>query len=208
MKKPVIVGILVTIFLVIGTGAALAYFYLVRPAMGAVNAAKDLAQIQQLENRVRDKSVYAAPGDGVLSADQVDRYLVATRTIVSGLEGRVGRLQERYEQIEAEGRDPGLRELASAYADILRLVVEAKELQVEALNASGFSLSEYAWVRGQVIGAAGYEAVQVDLASLANASSGSSLRQVEAPVPPRNVDLVQPYVEELQSVLPLAAFGL
>jgi len=207
MKKPVIIGILVTIFLVIGTGAGLAYFYLVRPAMGAVNAAKDLAQIQQLENRVRDKSVYRAPSDGVLSADQVDRYLVATRNIVSGLEGRVGRLQDRYQQIEAEGRDPGLRELASAYADILRLVVEAKELQVAALNANGFSLSEYAWVRGQVISAAGYEAVQVDLAALAN-DSGSSLRQVNASVPPQNVELVRPYVEELETVLPLAAFGL
>src|SRR5690606_21907638 len=167
VKKTLLIVGIVLLVLMVG-GGTLAYVYVVRPAMGAVNAAKDLAQIQQLENRVRDRSVYTAPGDGALAQAQVDRYLGASRAILAGLEGRIERLQDRYQQLEIEGRDPGLRELASAYADILRLVVEAKELQVEALNANGFSLSEYAWVRGQVIRAAGYETFQVDLSALAD----------------------------------------
>lgn len=207
MKKTLlIVGVLLLALLV--GGGALAYVYVVRPAMGAVNAAKDLAQIQQIESRVRDRSTFAAPGDGVLTSAQVDRYLGASRAIISGLEGRLAKLQDRYEQIEAEGRDPGLRELARAYADILRLLVEAKELQVEALNANGFSLSEYAWVRGQVIRAAGFETFQVDLTALANDSNSSAVRELQASVPAANVELVRPYAEELEVMLPLAAFGL
>src|SRR5690606_28726242 len=126
----------------------------------------------------------------------------------AGLEGRIERLQDRYQQLEIEGRDPGLRELASAYADILRLVVEAKELQVEALNANGFSLSEYAWVRGQVIRAAGYETFQVDLSALADDASGAARRELQTTMVASNVELVKPYAEELEAMVPLAAFGL
>lgn len=208
MKRPLIIGILVFLLLVIGGGGALAYVYVVRPAMSTVNAARDLAQIQQLENRVRDRSVYAVPGDGVLEPAQVERYLSASRAILGGLQGQLGRLESRYEQIEQEGRDPNLRELARAYADILRLVVDAKELQVEALNDNDFSLSEYAWVRGQVIRAAGFETFQVDLNALANDSSSAAIRELSATVPTANVELVRPYAHELEEMLPLAAFGL
>jgi len=207
MKKTLII-VLVVVGVLIAGGAGLAYYYVVRPAMGAVNAAKDLAQIQQIEARVRNKSNFAAPSDGVLVQAQVDRYLSASRSILTGLEGRLGSLQSRYEQIDAQGRDPNLRELATAYADILRLVVEAKELQVEALNTNGFSLAEYGWVRGQVIRAAGFETLQVDLTALANDESGAALRQVQASVPTTNVELVSPYAEELEAMVPLAAFGL
>src|SRR5690606_23304823 len=179
----------VVVAVLIAGGAGLAYYYVVRPAMGAVNAAKDLAQIQQIEARVRDKSNFAAPSDGVLVKGQVDRYLNASRSILTGLEGRLSQLQNRYEQIDAEGRDPNLRELATAYADILRRVVEAKKLQVDALNANDFSLAEYGWVRGQVLRAAGFETVQVDLAALANDDPGAALRQVGGSVPATNVEL-------------------
>lgn len=207
MKKTLII-VLVVVAVLIAGGAGLAYYYVVRPAMGAVNAAKDLAQIQQIEARVRDKSNFAAPSDGVLVQGQVDRYLTTSRSILTGLEGRLGQLQDRYEQIDAEGRDPNLRELATAYADILRLVVEAKELQVEALNANDFSLSEYGWVRGQVIRAAGFETFQVDLSALANDSSDAALSELRGSAPTANVELVRPYAEELEAMLPLAAFGL
>jgi hypothetical protein len=88
------------------------------------------------------------------------------------------------------------------------LIVDAKEAQVDALNANGFSLGEYAWVRGQVIRAAGFSAYQVDLAALAADGDDDLVRELEADVPAANVALVAPYAEELEQFLPLAAFGL
>lgn len=208
MKRPVLLGCLIVVIAVLVVGGVLAYTYLVRPAMSAVGAAQDLARIEQIENRVRDKSTFRAPGDGELSASQVERYVAAARQIVDDLEGKVTELDARYQQIEAQGRDPGLRELANAYADILRLVVDAKEAQVEALNAHGFSLTEYAWVRNQVIRAAGFSAYQVDLAALADERGDDALRELQADVPAANVDLVAPYADELERFLPLVAFGL
>jgi hypothetical protein len=142
-----------------------------------------------------------------LNQSQVERYVSASRSIRAGLENRLGQLEARYQQVEDQGRNPNLRELAAAYADILRLVVEAKELQVEALNDTGFSLSEYAWVRGQVLRAAGFQTVQVDLSALAE-ESNNAVRELQASVPEVNVALVQGYVDELEEALPLAAFGL
>lgn len=208
MKRPVLLGCLVVVIGVVAVGGVLAYTYFVRPAMRAVGAAQDLARIEQIENRVRDKSAFRAPGDGELTGSQVERYVAAARQIVADLEGKVTELDARYQQIEAQGRDPGLRELATAYADILRLVVDAKEAQVEALNAHGFSLTEYAWVRNQVIRAAGFSAYRVDLAALAEDGGDDALQELQADVPAANVDLVAPYADELEQFLPLAAFGL
>lgn len=208
MKRPVLVGCLVVALAVMVVGGVLAYVYLVRPAMSTVAAARDLARIEQIENRVRDKSAYRAPSDGALSEAQVERYVAAGGQILAALQGRVDELDARYRAIEDQGRDPGLRELANAYADILRLMVDAKEAQVAALNEHGFSLSEYAWVRTQVIRAAGFTAYQVDLAALSNADQGDAVRELDAEVPPANVTLVAPYAQELEQFLPLAAFGL
>lgn len=208
MKRPFLVGCLVVVLGVVAVGGVLAYVYLVRPAMSAVGAARDLARIEQIENRVRDKSAFRAPSDGELTETQVERYVAAAGQIVDALEGEVAELDARYQQIEAQGQNPGLRELANAYADILRLVVDAKEAQVEALNAHGFSLAEYAWVRNQVIRAAGFSAYQVDLAALAEQRGDDALRELQVDVPDANVALVAPYVEEMERFLPLAAFGL
>jgi hypothetical protein len=208
VKRPLLLGCLVVVIAVVAVGGVLAYVYLVRPAMSAVGAAQDLARIEQIENRVRDKSTFRAPADGELTGAQVERYVAAARQIVADLEGKVNELDARYQQIEDQGRNPGIRELAGAYADVLRLIVDAKEAQVEALNAHGFSLSEYAWVRNQVIRAAGFSAYQVDLAALAEERGDDALRELQADVPEANVALVAPYVEELEKFLPLAAFGL
>jgi hypothetical protein len=206
MKRTGII-ILAIVLLVLGTGAGLAYYYVVRPAMGTINAARDLARIQEIERRVENRAQYSAPASGELNQSQVERYVSASRSIRAGLENRLGQLEARYQQVEDQGRNPNLRELAAAYADILRLVVEAKELQVEALNDTGFSLSEYAWVRGQVLRAAGFQTVQVDLSALAE-ESNNAVRELQASVPEVNVALVQGYVDELEEALPLAAFGL
>lgn len=208
MKKSVVITIVAIVLLVLGSGAGLAYYYVVRPAMGAINAASDLARIQEIERQVDNRSQFSAPAGGELNESQVERYLSASRTIRSGLQNRLGQLEQRYQQIEDQGRDPNLRELATAYADILKLVVEAKELQVEALNETGFSLSEYGWVRGQVLRAAGFQTLQVDLSALTNESSDTSVRELQAAVPAVNVELVSGYSEELEAMVPLAAFGL
>lgn len=207
--RSVIVGCLVVLGVVLIGGGAAAYFLFGRPAISAFNAARDLGRIQQLEGRVSNRSSFRSPVDGVLSADQVERYLSVARQVAVRIEDRMTVLEARYRDVSSTGASfAGFRQAASAWADLLRLVVEAKEAQVTALNDQGFSLSEYGWVRGQVMGAAGLSLFQVDLAALLENDEDPTVGQQPAAAPAANVELVAPYTQELERLLPLAVFGL
>lgn len=207
--KNVIIGCLVVLGIVVFGGAAVAYFVVGRPALNALNAARNLGRIQELDSRVTNRAGFSAPADGVLTSSQVDRYLVVARQIRDELEGRVSVLQERYDDVNDTGDGfSGLREAAGAWADLLRLVVEAKETQVEALNGQGFSLAEYSWVRRQVLSAAGLPLLHVDLAALVNDGANVSVQRQEEPAPQANLALVAPHAGEVEEFAPLAIFGL
>ncbi|MBX3142710.1 MAG: hypothetical protein KF813_03055 [Trueperaceae bacterium] len=207
--NPVLVGCLVTVAVVLVAGGAAAYYFLGRPALAAFNAARDLGRIQQIENRINDRSSFSPPSNGLLTPQQVERYLTVSRQTYSRLENRVEVLDERYRDINRSGATfTGFRQAASAWADLLRLVVEAKETQVNALNANGFSAAEYSWVRSQVLTAAGVSFFEVDLAQLVADGSNPTRQQQASQVPQANVDLVAPYTQELEKLVPLAVFGL
>ena len=205
--KNVVVGCLVVLVIVIFGGAAVAYFVVGRPALAAINAARNLGRIQVLESRVSDRSSFDAPSDGLLTSTQVERYLRVARQVRADIADRVSVLEERYQDVSSDGFR-GLREAAGAWADLLRLIVEAKETQVAALDGEGFSLSEYAWVRRQVLSAAGLQLQQVDLAALVNDAADPTVVPPPASAPQANVDLVAPFVDEVMDLAPLAVFGL
>lgn len=207
--NPVLVGCLVVAAVVLVGGGVAAYWFIGRPALNAINAGRDLVKIQQLESRVSDRSTFSAPADGVLTPTQVDRYLAVNRQLRSDLESRLALLEERYDEVSRSNVTfAGLRQAANTWADLLRLIVEAKEAQVNALNANGFSLSEYDWVRTQALSAAGLALLQVDLDAVINQEGATTVQRRSESVPQANRDLVAPYAQELESALPLAMFGL
>ncbi len=207
--NPVLVGCLVTLAVVLIAGGAAAYYFIGRPALAAFNAARDIGRIQQIEGRVSNRQSYSPPATGVLTQQQVDRYLAVSRQVMRRLENRVEVLEERYQDLDEVGPGfAGFRQAASAWADLLRLVAEAKQTQVDALNAERFSLSEYSWVRSQVLRAAGFSYFEVDLAALVDQAGDATTLSENDPVPPQNAALVAPHAQELERLLPLAVFGL
>lgn len=207
--NPALVGCLVVFGVLLIGGGAAAYWFVGRPALNAVSAGRDLAKIQQIEGRVSDRSSFAPPADGVITAQQLDSYLAVNRQVMTRLESRFETFDERYQELSRTNFSlGGLRQAANAWADLLRLLVDAKETQVNALNANGFSLSEYAWVRSQALSAAGLSLVEVDLDALVNQQSDPTVRRQLEAIPQANRDLVAPYARELESALPLAVFGL
>jgi hypothetical protein len=93
--------------------------------------------------------------------------------------------------------------LAEAYAEMLRLLVEVLEAQSTALDAEGFSADEYAWVRWEVLRAAGYDGVEADVDGFVGALTGDGgvtvgPRPVATPVPEANRALVERYREALE----------
>ncbi len=208
-RNPALVGCLVVFGVLLVGGGIAAYWFIGRPALNAINAGRDLARIQQIESRVSNRSSFAAPADGVITQQQLDRYLAVNREVMTKLESRIEVLDQRSREISrTEFSFAGLRQAANVWAELLRLIVDAKQTQVDALNANRFSLSEYSWVRSQALGAAGLPLVEVDLDALVNQQSDPTVRRQLESIPQANRDLVAPVARELERALPLAVFGL
>ncbi|GIW24987.1 MAG: hypothetical protein KatS3mg069_1254 [Meiothermus sp.] len=198
--------------LFLGLAGWAAYAFLIRPAQTLVN---DFRQIIALDSKVARQTAYTPPANGLLTPDQVQRFVRVQRSVKQ-------QLGERYQRVEAR-----LRQLANQQGgqltldyrtalDLFReggsLVLEAKGMQVQALNHQDFSLEEYAWVRSQMYAALGY--------GVPNLNPQEILRQIGArdfnprveltkpEAPAANVRLVEPYRDELLSYYPLTWFGL
>lgn len=198
------------VLLAIGGWAA--YTWIVRPAQALLN---DLRQVITLDKGVERQNAYAAPADGRLTQAQVQRFIKVQREVKGQLGSRWSRIEARFNQL-AQGQvgsaNLDYRSALDLFRDSGSLVVDAKRVQVAALNRQNFSAGEYAWVRKQVYGALGL--------GIANLNPSEILRQINSrnfnpqvalqkpDAPPANVKLVGPLKGELESYYPFTWFGL
>jgi len=202
------IGCLVVVVVLAVAGGGVVWFKVIKPGMEMAGSFVELGkQFESLEKSVENRAAFRPPGDGVLNETQLVRFLSAQRQMTSTLEGRLDELKSKYESLDQRFQDGGnpaeFIEAFGAWKDMVGLLVEAKHAQVEALNASGFSLQEYAWVRKQIYGALG-KGVAVAALRAENAESPGAV----AEVPDQTVTLVEPYREELLKSHVLAWWGL
>jgi len=208
---PWVIGCGATLAILLLLGGAAAWWFVGRPLLQVYGAIQDVRSVERLDDRVRNRAAYTPPTDGLLSEAQVVRFLDVQGGMAAAATGRLDRLQARFEQLE--GRDFAWRDalgLAGVYTDFFRLLVDTKESQVAALDAAGFSAAEYAWVRREVLRAAGLEG-STDLGAFVGAltgGEGSPARPQPAAAPQANRDLVERYRERLDETLILAVIGL
>ncbi len=207
------------VFVVVGlVGGILGYVYVIRPARAYITSFKQLGELADIDKTVTNKASFTAPDNGELTADQVARFVKVQESMESRLGARSAELKAKYDQLEKgqndENRQPTFGEALGAIKDLTGIIVDAKKTQVDALNANGFSLDEYAWVREQVYAAAGMPFSEMDFQKLAS-SAQSGNREVPmtevgggGDVPEANKALVKPYADKLQQWVTLAFFGL
>lgn len=181
----------------------------------AIEKVEELARIE--EEEVADRSPYAPPADGLLAAGQVERFVAVGRQVRGALGPRFAGLQARVEAIDA-GRELTLPELVDLWRELGDIALDAKHEQVAALNAQGFSLGEYDWVRERVYQGLGVEQTAIGLDELSGALRERGLEGLEElgrhqqrlaeKAPPENRALVEPYRAELEEWLPLALLGM
>jgi hypothetical protein len=205
MKKKFVMGCLVVVAALLVVGGGAAYFYVIRPLTSTVKAGMELPKLAELDRQVRNKAPFSPPADELLQEQDLQRYLQVSDAVLEGLKGKAQELERKYDSLK--NGQPGLRQIVSAYGDIIQVVVGAKELQVQALNAAGFSVDEYEWVRGSVLRAAGHDLTQINLAALAEGRISEARAATGAP-PTANVDLIAPHAERVTEYAVLAAFGL
>jgi hypothetical protein len=219
--KRFLTGCLIVLVLA-GILFAVSGYILYRAASPVIENARNylsgLTELGELAKQVKNQAPYSPPASGELSDAQVQRFARVQDAVRSTLGQRMKQIEEKYKQLQADAKanqQPSFGDILSALGDMANIVVQARRYQVDALNQEGFSQAEYSWVRDKVFQAAGQEVVNlIDLKKVEDAvRQGTGIEGVKAPplpkidVPPKNRELVKPYLDRMDSWIPLAFFG-
>jgi len=221
MKKLAIgCGIVAVLLAVSGVVAA---YFIYSKVKSTVTEFAALGEIPAIERGVRNTGAFAPPESGELTEAQVARYVKVQQDVRALLGTRFDQFQAKYAELsrrlsKQEGTVVDAPSVIAAYRDLARTYVDAKKAQVEALNRSGFSLSEYRWVRQQAYAAIGMPVMDLDVAKMIeDVTSGRSPREPTAPSvggsvgpagPEANRTLVAPHKKVLEDNAALSYFGL
>jgi hypothetical protein len=217
MKKFVF-GCLGVLVLAAIAGGVAAYFVFQRAKTTLLTYSARVTQLQEIpriEAQVRNKAEFTAPATGELTEDQVARLVAVQQTIKDRLGARVKELDAKYEALsKAHGGNSSISDGLEALKDLGSLVLDAKKVQVDALNAQRFSLAEYDWTRKSAYRAAGVP-LSAGFDEIVRKVQGGTARTSEvvtaglvANVPEKNKQLVGPHAEALRQNAGLAFFGL
>ena len=221
MKKLLVgcLGILVLGAIVLGVGL----YFVYRAATPLIDDARGylagMSQLEEIEREITNTAPYAAPPSGELTAPQVQRFVRVQQHVRASLGQRFKEIEVKYAHLKGEGESTtrvGFADMVNSLRDITNVYVDARRYQVEALNKEGFSQEEYAWVSERMFQAAGMEiSSRIDLRKLEEAvRRGTGAENITADriprpnVPPKNRELVKPYVDQMDEWLPLVFFGL
>jgi hypothetical protein len=221
MKK-LLVGCLVVLVLggiLFVAGGYILYRAATPVIQDARNYLEGLSTLGDLDKEIANRTAYAAPANGELTEEQVQRFVRVQDSVRAALGQRMRDIEEKYKYLKqhtSQDRPPSFAELLGSLREISGIFVDARRYQVEALNKESFSQSEYSWVRDRVFQAAGVEAVShVDFKAIAEAARRNTgvddLKAPEMPkieVPEKNRALVKPYLSRVDDWIPLAFFGL
>lgn len=179
MKKLVIgCGLGLVLFAVAASAAF--YYFVYRPAKTFVGSMAEMGEIAELDAKVTNTQAFTGPADGALTAAQVTRFVAVQESLHARLGAKAAELEAKYRDIEQRGDgNASLTEVAGAYKDLFGMIGEAKRAQVEALNAQGFSVEEYGWVKARFYEAAGVEMTGLDFRELATALKDGNLDAVK-----------------------------
>lgn len=222
MKKILTGCLIVAVIAMMGLGVAGYYAYrLARPMLD--NAGDYLArarEMSQLGDRIANKAPFVPPNNGVLTAAQVDRFLAVQGRVRDELDDRWTEIETRSAEIRKQTEDYrrvlSFAEVSSIFSEIATIYIDARRVQVNALNIHKFSDGEYTWVRRRVYEAAGMHiASGLDLSSIEDLArqgaqkGGTKLPDMAPPeVPPANIKLVKPHIAKLKESVPMAVLGL
>jgi hypothetical protein len=231
--KKVLTGCLIVLVIaLIGFGVAGYYaFRWAQPMIQTAGDALDRArQMARLGDRIQNRAPYVPPASGELSSSQVDRFLAVQTRVRDELGERWTDIETKSAQIREKTQNnsasaDGLRrdrqgltfaEFTSVLSDLSNIYMEARRVQVDALNVQKFSDAEYFWVRNRVYEAAGMEVASgIDLSKIEALARDSAMKSnIKLPnirkpdVPEANIKLIKPHLAKLKEWIPLAALGL
>jgi hypothetical protein len=221
MKKILGGCLIIVVIAMIGLGVA--SFYAYRYAKPMIDSAGDYLakarQVSQLADRVANKAPYIPPDNGQLTQAQVERFVAVQGRVRDELGDRWSEIETKSAEIKqrtAGNQELSFAEIGAVFKDIANIYLEARRVQVNALNIHKFSDGEYTWVRRRVYEAAGVEmASGIDMSAIEDLARETTQRtttrvpEIPMPeVPEANIKLVKPHTAKIKEWIPMAVLGL
>lgn len=207
-RKPRSMGCLIATLIIMAIVGGAGYFFVYKPVSQLAKGFSNIEAFVDLDKHIRNTSSFTPPANEELSEAQVERYIGVIQHVQADAMARISDLEHIFNDVDLDNVGPieAYRVFMGAYRELLDAAVAVKEEQVQAINAAGFSLEEYNWVKTQVAGAAGFSASELSLESIMSGELGG--QQVPVKSNAVNRELVAPYMEDIGSWAPLLLFGL
>ena len=216
MNKKIVLGCLGIVAVVVIVGSIAGYFYIYKPGMEYVQSFSNVGKLGDMDSQVQNTQSFSPPEGDLLTEDQVNRFVQVQRAITSQMGAHLAELKQKYSTLSKDaGGSAALAQFITFWKDTSAIILQAKEVQVQALNDADFSLEEYQWVRTNFYRALGANFVSLNLSRAMEAIQKQNPEllkdhksEVEQMAPQQNRELVEPYADESQSWIAYAWVGL
>ena len=208
------IGLLITagtLVLLLGGMGTMFYVKVYKPIgspLMAMSGGKRLEE-QRLQNRAE-----FVPSASGLTKEQVDRFVTVEEDVQSRLATGAAVLARKHDELEraSETGSLSVRATLLVFGEIKQIYLNAKIVQIDAMNRAHFSKAEFEWVRKHLYRAAGLRLTQLDVSEiLAGDRDATVIVQRFTPDEAAGVgneSLARPLAPKLEAWLPLAFFGL
>lgn len=223
MKK-FLLGCFLVFILALGAGGYFLYKGVIKPISKSMADLTHLTRLGQANDRIANTAPFTPPVSGVLTPEQVGRFLAVQAEVRDSTGATFTRVRTRLGDLPDKMRRPDgsltfdFKELMTAFKGLGPDILALKERQVTALNRQGFSKAEYRWVReciframgnryaGQYIEDAGRILERIQKGDTPAPAEPETKRE-EPRVPPENLRRVEGLADTLKGWLPVAALG-
>lgn len=206
------------LLLLTGVAAAGVAYYVYRQVSHTIAQFSGFAELPELEARVQNKSPYRPPASEQLTEAQVQKLAQVQSAVRQRLGQRMHDFEAKYKILldkqKADVTDAPA--VIRAYGELASTWMDAKRMQIDALNAAQLSIEEYRWIREQAYRALGQAFVDLDIGKLVEDAkrgvSPDSVGQLRGALEPGgpavNRELVLKFRKILEDNIALASFGL
>lgn len=169
---------------------------------------KTTTRLRELEQEIRNQAAFEPPADGLITPDQLARWLTVELTAREAIGADLKRLEEeaRAEVTAPEGTVVGNAERTRAALATLgklgEVATRGKQAQVTALNAAEMSMAEYRWIRETGIAALLAGGVSIGLDQLGQTAAQAEQARKVLEEAQRTLGAVAPELRGILDQLP------
>lgn len=216
-KKLAIVTILsVVVLAVVGLAGVGVYINKYSPYAPYLQGTRNAAFVQRLETMIRNRSEFVPPASGEVSDEQLKRFVTVEEHVEAFIGTRSRAFRDACERLQRAASERGSLTVqvgSKEVGAIGSVFFQAKQAQVDALNAASFSKDEFEWVRRELYTSAEIDLPQLDLAGLTKFDTlqdriDIKQRRRAAPASAATRRQVERLVPSLERWRALAFFGL